>query len=140
MSLLDDILQQLANGGPADAATLAEHLGRDAPVVARMLGKLRADGRVVVDDDGTARVASARRKQTAAVREDEPVTAEVVDEPAPQMRCWVYSDGCFGLGRGETVLELSTDEVRQLARFLGGALSLLDAAAGPAIEHQVRAG
>jgi hypothetical protein len=104
-----------------------------------MLGKLRADGRVTLDDDGAARIAGARRRQPAPPPqpEDEPVTAELVDAPEPAMRCWVYSDGCFGLGRGETVLELSADEVRQLARFLAGVQTLLDAAQpAPAIAHE----
>lgn len=140
MSLTDDILAHLADG-PANAATLAEQLGRDSAVVARMLGRLRADGRVVVDDDGAVHVAGSRGRQPACPppqHEDEPVPAEVVEEAPPTMRCWVYSDGCFGLGRGEVVLELSADEVRQLARFLDGVQALMDAAATPAIEHQVR--
>jgi predicted transcriptional regulator len=68
MSLLDDILQQLADSGPASAPTLAVQLERDPAVVARMLGKLRADGRVTLDDDGAARIAGARRRQPAPPR------------------------------------------------------------------------
>lgn len=136
MSLSEDIAQKLCDSGPADAATLAQLLERDPTVVARMLGKMRAAGRVAIDDDGLASLtAGARAARTHPTRREEPEPiAEVVDEPVPALRCWVYSDGCFGLGRGETVLELSGDELRQLARFVAGVQGLIEAAS-PAIEH-----